>query len=62
MFEELETFIAHDRVGGFLPAMKQISNVAALPGIVRVCLFFFVFDCVPCVFSVDSVCIIFSVE
>ena len=23
--------------GGFLPAMKQIGNVAALPGIVNVC-------------------------
>ena len=27
-------------IGGFLPAMKQIGNVAALPGIVKVCLMF----------------------
>lgn len=28
-------------VGGFLPAMKQIGNVAALPGIVHVSLLIF---------------------
>ena len=33
MFEELRA--AAGRVGGFLPAMKQIANVAALPGIVK---------------------------
>lgn len=33
IFEELR--LAKARVGGFLPAMKQIGNVAALPGIVK---------------------------
>eukprot|EP01138_Halocafeteria_seosinensis_P000196 gb/GECG01000202.1/.p1 GENE.gb/GECG01000202.1/~~gb/GECG01000202.1/.p1 ORF type:complete len:525 (+),score=58.95 gb/GECG01000202.1/:1-1575(+) len=35
MFEELEQYSRHKNVGGFLPAMKQISNVASLPGIVN---------------------------
>merc|ERR1712080_56973 len=33
MFDELRG--AANRVGGFLPAMKQVGNVAALPGIVK---------------------------
>ena len=31
--------VAHTGVGGFLPAVKQIGNVAALPGIVGVRVF-----------------------
>ena len=34
MFQELEAYCSAERIGGFLPAMKQIANVAALPGIV----------------------------
>lgn len=34
MFEELHAFCDSKGVGGFLPAVKQIANVAALPGIV----------------------------
>lgn len=34
MFEELRNACRPGMVGGFLPAMKQIANVAALPGIV----------------------------
>jgi tRNA-splicing ligase RtcB len=34
MFEELKHHSASKGVGGFLPGMKQIANVAALPGIV----------------------------
>lgn len=34
MFQELQAASSGTRVGGFLPAMKQIANVAALPGIV----------------------------
>lgn len=34
MFEELRNSCQPDRVGGFLPGVKQIANVAALPGIV----------------------------
>lgn len=34
MFEELKASSAQGLVGGFLPGMKQIANVAALPGIV----------------------------
>merc|ERR1712048_260934 len=34
MFQELQASCTGNRVGGFLPAMKQIANVAALPGIV----------------------------
>lgn len=34
MFEELRNATAQGLVGGFLPGMKQIANVAALPGIV----------------------------
>ena len=32
MFEELDQFVARGDVGGFLPAVKQLANVAALPG------------------------------
>ncbi|GAB6020049.1 hypothetical protein CHUAL_002795 [Chamberlinius hualienensis] len=34
MFEELKNSSRPGNVGGFLPGMKQIANVAALPGIV----------------------------
>ncbi|XP_070495243.1 RNA-splicing ligase RtcB homolog [Chironomus tepperi] len=34
MFEELRNSCRSDGIGGFLPGMKQIANVAALPGIV----------------------------
>lgn len=34
MFQELQQFSEAKGVGGFLPAAKQIANVAALPGIV----------------------------
>lgn len=34
MFEELRNSCRPGQVGGFLPGMKQIANVAALPGIV----------------------------
>lgn len=36
MFDELRDACRPGGVGGFLPAMKQIANVAALPGIVSV--------------------------
>ena len=36
IFEELENSYAKAGVGGFLPAVKQLANVAALPGIVGV--------------------------
>ncbi|XP_002156922.1 RNA-splicing ligase RtcB homolog isoform X1 [Hydra vulgaris] len=35
MFDELRQFANFGGVGGFLPGMKQIANVAALPGIVH---------------------------
>ena len=35
MFDELRNFANHGGVGGFMPGMKQIGNVAALPGIVH---------------------------
>lgn len=34
MFDELKNSCRPGAVGGFLPGMKQIANVAALPGIV----------------------------
>ena len=34
MFEELKNSCQHGLVGGFVPGMKQIANVASLPGIV----------------------------
>jgi tRNA-splicing ligase RtcB len=34
MFEELKASQNQQGVGGFLPAVKQIANVASLPGIV----------------------------
>lgn len=34
MYEELRTAASRGGVGGFLPAVKQIANVASLPGIV----------------------------
>ena len=36
MFEELRLSCKSGGMGGFLPGMKQIANVAALPGIVGV--------------------------
>lgn len=36
MFDELRQFTTSGDYGGFLPGMKQIANVAALPGIVHV--------------------------
>ena len=36
LFEELQAFCQRGEHGGFLPAVKQIANVAALPGIVKV--------------------------
>lgn len=39
--------------GGFLPAMKQIGNVAALPGIVHVSIWFVVDTFNICVYSKD---------
>ena len=36
MFDELRQSCNSRGFGGFLPAMKQIANVAALPGIVSV--------------------------
>ena len=39
MFEELKHFSGSGGMGGFLPGMKQIANVAALPGIVGVSLY-----------------------
>lgn len=34
MFEELKNACRPGQMGGFLPGVKQIANVAALPGIV----------------------------
>ncbi len=34
VFEELEAYVGKHGVGGFLPAVTQIANVASLPGIV----------------------------
>ena len=36
MFDELKNSCRTGGYGGFLPGMKQIANVAALPGIVGV--------------------------
>jgi hypothetical protein len=36
MFDELKQSCNAKGFGGFLPGMKQIANVAALPGIVSV--------------------------
>ena len=36
MFDELKESCNRGGDGGFLPAMRQIANVAALPGIVKV--------------------------
>jgi len=36
MFDELKNSCRAGNYGGFLPGMKQIGNVAALPGIVGV--------------------------
>lgn len=36
MFDELKNSCHNKGFGGFLPGMKQIANVAALPGIVSV--------------------------
>jgi tRNA-splicing ligase RtcB len=35
VFDEMEVFASRKGVGGFLPAVKQIANVSALPGIVK---------------------------
>jgi tRNA-splicing ligase RtcB len=39
MLDELQNACRPGQVGGFLPAVRQIANVAALPGIVGVRLF-----------------------
>ena len=36
IFDELKSSYSRDGVGGFLPAVRQLANVAALPGIVEV--------------------------
>lgn len=36
MFEELKNACRSDGIGGFLPAVRQVGNVAALPAIVNV--------------------------
>lgn len=36
VFEELQMYCQRGDVGGFLPAVKQLCNVAGLPGIVTV--------------------------
>ena len=36
LFEELQVHCERGGHGGFLPAVKQIANVAALPGVVQV--------------------------
>ncbi len=36
MFDELKNACRSGGYGGFLPGMKQIANVAALPGIIGV--------------------------
>lgn len=36
IFDELKNSYSRDGVGGFLPAVRQLANVAALPGIVEV--------------------------
>lgn len=36
VYDELDQHVARGGTGGFLPAVKQIANVAALPGIVGV--------------------------
>ena len=38
MFDELKQSCRSQGYGGFLPGMKQIANVAALPGIIGVIL------------------------
>jgi tRNA-splicing ligase RtcB len=35
MFDELRSHCTSGGYGGFLPAVKQLANVAALPGIVK---------------------------
>lgn len=40
MFDELRNSCRPGNVGGFLPGMKQIGNVAALPGIIGVSIVF----------------------
>lgn len=42
MFEELKNACRPGQTGGFLPGVKQIANVAALPGIVGRCVLFFI--------------------
>ena len=39
IFDELKAFCNSGGHGGFLPAVKQLANVAALPGIVQVHIF-----------------------
>ena len=41
IYEELQQSYSRNGVGGFLPAVKQVANVAALPGIVEVLLALF---------------------
>lgn len=36
MYDELRISCEQQGVGGFLPAVKQVANVASLPGVVGV--------------------------
>ena len=38
LFDELKAYSSSGGQGGFLPAVKQMANVAAMPGIVQACL------------------------
>jgi len=60
MFDELKFHctLSHSK-GGFLPAVKQIANVACLPGIVRVCMCVCVCMCIyicVCIYICICVC------
>jgi hypothetical protein len=37
LFDELEKSVKAKGVGGFLPALKQVGNVASLPGMCEIC-------------------------
>lgn len=41
MFEELRNACRSEGIGGFLPAVRQVGNVAALPAIVSVRVYYF---------------------
>lgn len=60
LFDELKAHVGSKGFGGFIPAVMQLANVAALPGILKVTRYSsrLLIDCVSCVLITDhGICV-----